>query len=153
MEKLRDSYESKLDRAREKVRKAEQKVENQEDQYESVRTSTWARVGSLVAGLLGRKRTRSEIRSAASAASRARKEKSDIRRAESDLDQVEREYRELEKDLEREIESIRKEFDERVEELTEITVAPRKSDIEFEVYALLWAPYRVSPSGQQSAAF
>ncbi|MEZ6021319.1 MAG: DUF87 domain-containing protein [Planctomycetota bacterium] len=153
VEKLRDSYTTKLDRAREKVRKAEQKVETQEDQYSEVRTSTWARVGSVVASLLGRKRSRSDITAAAKAATRARREKADVRRAEDDLDQVEREYRELEKDLERELEDLRREFENRREELEELRIAPRKTDIQFDAFTLIWVPYHQSAEGKSTPAW
>jgi hypothetical protein len=138
--KTQDRFESKLSRARERVRKAEQKVEVQEDQYDSVRTSTWARVGGLVMSLFTKKRTRSEVAAAARSASRARKEKSDIHRAENDLDQCAAELAALERELEQELEVIRRDCENRNEEWDEVTIAPRKSDIHFETFALVWRP-------------
>lgn len=140
LEKLRGQYDSKLGRAREKVRKAEQKVAVQEDQYDSVRTSMWSRVGGILVSMLGRKRTRRQVASAARNVSRARKEKSDIHRAEADLDQFIADLAELERELKNSLEAIRNEFAGRDEELDDINISPRKSDIHFKVFSLVWVP-------------
>ncbi|MCA9003189.1 MAG: hypothetical protein KDB61_14795, partial [Planctomycetes bacterium] len=138
--KTEDRYAPKLDRARERVRKAEQKVSEQEDQYDAVRTGTLARVGGLLFSLFQKKRSRSEMAAAARAASRAKKEKSDIHRAESDLDQRMAELADLEKELERDLETIRREFEDRESDVEETPITPRKSDIHFSTFALLWTP-------------
>ncbi len=138
LEKLSERYESKLDRAREKVRKAEQKVATQEDQYDAVRTSMWARAGGLLVSLFGRKRTRGQVASAARNVSRARKEKSDIHRAEADLDQCVSDLADLEGELKDDLQAIRDEFAHRDESLDDIHISPRKSDIHFDTYALVW---------------
>ncbi len=140
LKKLTDRYDSKLDRVREKVRKAEQKVAVQEDQYDSVRTSMWSRVGGILVSLLGRKRTRRQVASAARNVSRARKEKSDIHRAEADLDQSMADLADLEREFKDGLEAIRDEFAGRDEELDDINISPRKSDIHFEVFSLVWVP-------------
>ncbi|MCP5021498.1 MAG: DUF87 domain-containing protein [bacterium] len=140
LEKLTDRYDSKLDRVREKVRKAEQKVAVQEDQYDSVRTSMWSRVGGILVSLLGRKRTRRQVASAARNVSRARKEKSDIHRAEADLDQSMAELADLEREFKDGLEAIRDGFAGHNEELDDINISPRKSDIHFEVFSLVWVP-------------
>ncbi|MEZ5973623.1 MAG: hypothetical protein R3E96_01915 [Planctomycetota bacterium] len=101
-------------------------------------------MGSVVASLLGRKRSRSDITAAAKAATRARREKADVRRAEDDLDQVEREYRELEKDLGAGSRTCAREFENRREELEELRIAPRKTDIQFDAFTLIWVPYHQS---------
>ncbi len=140
LEKLTDRYDSKLDRVREKVRKAEQKVAVQEDQYDSVRTSMWSRVGGILVSLLGRKRTRRQVASAARNVSRARKEKSDIHRAEADLDQSMADLADLEREFKDGLDAIRDEFAGRNEELDDVNISPRKSDIHFEVFSLVWVP-------------
>jgi hypothetical protein len=140
IEKQRDRFESKLDRAHEKIRKAEQRVEIQEDQYEAIRTGVLARILELILSLFGKKKTRRQVGAAARSATRARKEKSDVRRAEGDLDQYTSDLVDLEKELENEIESIRREFEDRDEKLMDMPIAPRKSDIHFEVFVLAWQP-------------
>ncbi len=141
MEKLTDRYEPKLDRAREKIRKAEQKVEVQEDQYDAVRTGLFSRILEFVLRLVsGKKRTRSQVSAAARNAARARKEKSDIHRAEGDLDQYTSDLADLEKELESGLEEIRREFEDEELELADVPIAPRKSDIHFETFALAWTP-------------
>ena len=140
LEKLRDRYEPKLDRAREKIRKADQKVEVQEDQYAAIRTNLFSQLVTFMLSFIGPKRTRRQAAATARSASRARKEKSDVHRAEEDLDQYSADFDDLEKERESELEAIRREFEDRDFELTDVSIAPRKSDIHFETFALAWSP-------------
>ncbi len=145
--KLRQKHEKRFDTLRGKIKRAEEKVEIQTEQYEQSRTSLLTTLGTtLVGALMGRRSTRNASSSVRSF-SRSSKEKSDIRRAEDKL-----------KELESEIESLNQEFEEDVNQLsnklaienleyTEHQLAPRKSDISIVDYAIHWLPFRVNSQG------
>lgn len=147
VDKLRKKHEKRFATLEGRIRRAEDKVEIQTEQYEQSRTSLLTTLGTTLVGvLMGRRSTRNASSSVRSY-SRSSKEKSDIRRAESEL-----------KELESEIEALNQEFKEDVNRLsnklsvenleyTEHQLAPRKSDISIEKYAIHWLPFRADSDG------
>jgi hypothetical protein len=147
VDKLRQKHGKRFATLEGKIKRAEDKVEIQTEQYEQSRTSLLTTLGTTLVGvLMGRRSTRNASSSVRSY-SRSSKEKSDIRRAEDKL-----------KDLEDEIEALNQEFEEDVNclsnklavenlEYTEHPLAPRKSDISIEKYEIHWLPFRVDSQG------
>ncbi|MBN2034089.1 MAG: ATP-binding protein, partial [Deltaproteobacteria bacterium] len=86
------------------------------------------------AGTVGRATT------AARSASRAYYEKQDIQRAEEKALSARQRIAELEMSLEKEADELIRRFDPMAEELQEIIVRPKKTDIDVRWWGLLWVP-------------
>ena len=150
LEKLRQRYAPKLARLEERVRKAEQKVEKEEEQYRATRKSSWLRMGgTLVGSLFGRKlsTTVRELGTTMRSRDKASKERSDIERAADDhearvaeLAGMEAELQDAVAELEAPVRPDRLEIEERL-------VRPRKSDIQVGQALLVWRPWRVDGRG------
>ena len=157
VEKLRRRYASKLARIQDQIARAEQRVEVEEAQYRQKRMQTVISVGATVVGaLFGRKmrsvgtvgRAATAMRGAGSAA----KEKGDIARAGERVEALQQRLVSLEADLQDDRAALRGPVDTEALAVTEVRVAPRKSDLAVEELAIMWVPWRVTASGGREPA-
>ncbi len=79
-----------------------------------------------------------------------RKETMDVTRAQERSAVIEAQLSELEVRMQEDIEKIEVSFDPQFEELEEISVKPKSTDITLEVFGLAWVPYRKNAAGQLS---
>ena len=106
---------------------------------------------TLMGALLGRKtvsvtnarRAQSSMRSFG----RSSKEKSDISRAQDSLEDLHIKYEDLEKEFNEAIEKLEEKLGVDNLEFEELTLAPRKSDLSVEEFAVVWLPWEVDDSG------
>ncbi|MCA9170861.1 MAG: ATP-binding protein, partial [Planctomycetales bacterium] len=148
IERLRKKYASKVQTLQDRVLRAEQTVEREEQQASSSRTQTVISFGATVLGaLLGRKAVSStNIGRAATAArgmGRMSKEQDDVRRAEEKLSAVREQLDALETEIESEADKIRLRLDPLNEPLDTIQLKPRKTDVDVRMVALAWLPVAV----------
>lgn len=144
VEKLRVKYASRLQTLVDRERRAEQKVEVEADQAAGAKLDTAITFGAAVLNWLGGRRSRGgtlgRATTAARGATRANRQSADVRRAEENLASVQAQRRELEEQVQREIESLAFRFDPLAAELTEIELKPRKTDVQLLQVALAWVP-------------
>ena len=153
VEKLRKKYASKFRTAKDRVRRAEDKVEVQEDQYKQSKTSSWIAMGqTLMGAVMGRRLTRSAGTSIRSYG-RAGKEKADIARAEENLEESVERFEELERQFNEDIEELEEKLEVDNLEFEELSLAPRKSDIMIEDFCVCWVPWKVDSSGIAEPAY
>jgi vacuolar-type H+-ATPase subunit I/STV1 len=73
---------------------------------------------------------------------RAFKEGQDVDRVEEDLETLQAERQELERELETELQAAAERLNVDEEALETVAVKPRRADIEVRLVALAWVPYR-----------
>jgi hypothetical protein len=145
IEELRGKYERKITTAAERIRKAEQKVDREQEQAESVKMSNYVNIGTTVlSALLGRKAiSRSSIGRASTTVrgmSRTSQEKQDVERALEDLSARQEALDDLEKELEQEIEDLKERLDPEMGRLETFELKPRRTDVDVHFVALAWVP-------------
>jgi hypothetical protein len=138
--KLRKRYGSKTNTLEERYRKAMQAVEREKDQQKRQKLDVAVSFGTALLGaVMGRRRTRS-WGSAVRRASNMGKEAGDVQRAEETVRAVAAQLQELQIEFQNEVDNLEL-FDAQLEELDEITVKPKSTDITVHVTGLLWRPY------------
>lgn len=143
VESLRKKYATKIHSAEERVRKAGLAVEREKEQASQAKIQTALSFGSTLLGALsGRKLISSSNISRAGTAfrgvSRSMEQGSDVERSKSTLETYEADLKDLELELEKEIEAL--ENSRENIELEEISVRPKKTDIDVRVIGILWIP-------------
>jgi hypothetical protein len=78
------------------------------------------------------------------------KEKMDVARAQERAEGLRQQLSELEIRLQEDIDGIELSFDPVAEELEEISVKPKSTDITLEIFGLAWIPFRKDGSGRLS---
>jgi hypothetical protein len=157
VEKLRRQYAPKLTRLQERIRKAEARVGRERSEYDQHKLQTAVSLGSTVLGaLLGRKAvsmsTIGRATTTARGVGRAAKQKGDIERARRDLEALQEQLHELERQFQEDATRLQ-DLDEGSFEIVEKQIRPRKSDITVRRVALAWLPYWVDATGVSTPAF
>ncbi|MBU7032929.1 MAG: ATP-binding protein [Theionarchaea archaeon] len=141
VDKLTRKYEKKLDSLERKLEKAELSLDKKKTKASTRKTEIAVSVGESVVGMfLGRRSTRA----ASTALSKYRQSKSaqmDVKEAEEKVEALQEEVAALEKELTEETEKIKIRWDESLQELQEISIRPRKSDIVVRMVAVAWLPH------------
>ena len=147
VEELRGKNASRFARLDERLRKAEQKVAREEEQADSAKMQSIISAGATVlSAVLGRKTlTRSTIGRATTTArgwSRSQSQGQDVDRAEDDRDAILHEIEALNAELENAVDELEIRLDPKNVELATETLKPRRTDIDVQMVALAWVPYR-----------
>jgi hypothetical protein len=156
--KLRAKYASKIASIEKRIKTAEQRVEREKGQASRAAMDSVVSIGSTLLGALFGRKTFSvtNVGRAASAArgvGRAAEQRSDIGRANETLDDLKAELEALNTELAGEVDRIASQFDPKSIELEELSVTPRKSDIQVAPIAVTWCPWIIDPSGFASPAW
>ena len=147
--KIRKRYATKATTLENRLMRAEQKIESERQQSTQRTFDTAVSFGTAILGaVLGRKRlsssTASKMGTAMKRASAARKKSGDVARARQTAAKVRVDIEALNEALEDEIDALESSYDAQSEELKEIAIKAKASDIHVAVFGLLWMPYHAS---------
>ncbi len=156
--KLRKRYASKATTLENRLMRAEQAIEREQQQSTKKKLDTAVSFGTAILGaVLGRKRlsstTASKMGTAIRSASGASKEAADVERAKQTAEKVRKDLEALNLELEREVDALEDAYDAQDESLDEIEVKAKVSDIHVPLVGLIWMPYRDSGDGRFEAAW
>ncbi len=156
--KIRKRYASKVTTLENRLMRAEQAVAVQEQQSTKKKLDTIISFGTAILGaVLGRKRLSSSsatrMGSAIKTASSAKKEAADVARAKETASKVTKDIAALSLDLEKEVAELDTSFDAQSEELSEVVVRAKSTDIHVAITALVWLPYTTGEDGRLKPAW
>ncbi len=156
--KIRKRYASKVTTLENRLMRAEQAVAVQKQQSTKKKLDTAISFGTAILGaLLGRKRLTSSsatrVGSAIKTASSAQKEAADVARAKQTASKVKKDIAALNQALETEVAELDTAFDAQSEELSEVVVRAKSTDIHVAITALVWLPYTTGEDGRLKPAW
>jgi len=155
---LRKRYAGKATTLDNRLLRAEQAIEREQQQSTKKKLDTAVSFGTAILGaVLGRKRlsstTASKMGTAIRSASGASKEAADVARAKQTAAKVRAELDALNAALEKEVDALEDAFDAQAETLTEIDVKAKLADVHVPLVGLAWMPYREAGDGRLTAAW
>lgn len=154
MEKLRKRYQPKLDRLMDRIAKAEMKVERETEQYANKRNSALISAGTGILGaLFGRRRSTSRAGTVMRGMSSAAKERSDIQRAEREVQMLQQNYAELEQEFQTTMEREAENMSVDSLEIETVAIRPKKTGMQVEPVVLVWLPHWVDADGFAEPAY
>ena len=156
--KIRKRYATKTTTLENRLLRAQQAVERETQQASKKKLDTAVSFGTAILGaVLGRKRLSStsagRIGSAIKTASGARKEAADIKRAQQTAQKVRTDIEALSRELKREVAALDTSFDAQTEELDEIVVRAKSTNIHVPLIGLAWMPYQADEKGRLRPAW
>ena len=156
--KLRKRYGSKVATLENRLMRAEQTVAVQKEQSTKKKLDTAISFGTAILGaVLGRKRitatSASKVGTAIKTAGSARKEAADVERAKQTAAKVRADIEALNEKLESEVAELDTAFDAQTEELDEVIVRAKSTDIHVAVTGLVWLPYTSGEDGRLKPAW
>jgi hypothetical protein len=152
IEKLRRKYSSKFTTLNDRLRRAEQAIAREEEQAKSKTVTTVISFGTAILGaFLGRKAisatSASRMGTAMKSAGQMQKEKMDVTRARETAEAIREQLNQLELQLQGDIQKLEETYDPASEELKEIKVNPKTTDMSLRLFGLAWMPYRKEVGG------
>ncbi len=156
--KIRKRYGGKATTLENRLLRAEQAISREKQQSSKKKLDTAVSFGAAILGaVLGRKKfsssTATRIGSAIKTAGGARKEAADVARAKQTAEKVRTDLAALNKALAEEVADLDTNFDAQAEELEEIVVRAKSTDIYVAITGLVWLPYATSEKGRQTPAW
>ena len=141
VDKLSQQYERKIEQLQDRLRREERELGEDEAEYSARKREELVSAGESVLGMfLGRRSSR-----AASTASRKRRmttqAKADIEESQAAIAELKEDIAKLQEDLAEEAEAITRRWADALEEMQEVRVTPRRTDIDVELFALAWVPH------------
>jgi hypothetical protein len=158
IETLRGKYATRLSSLQERIRRAEQAVQREQQQATQAKMDTAISVGGAILGaIFGRGKvgvgTLSKVGTAARGAGRASQQASDVARAVESVDALRTQFADLEAQLQAEVDTLGAAYDAQQESLETVVVKARSSDVHVQLVALLWVPYTKDAAGLVTAAW
>ena len=152
VEKLRKKYDTQFTTLKDRLMRAEQAIDREDEQAKASKMQTAISFGTAILGaFLGRKAVSAtsaqRVGTAMRSASRVQKEKMDVARAQERAEAVRLQLSELEGRLQADIDAIAFSMDAGAEELEKISVKPKSTDITLEIFGLAWMPFRKNAGG------
>jgi hypothetical protein len=156
--KLRKRYASKVTTLENRLMRAEQAIDVQKQQSTKKKLDTAISFGTAILGaVLGRKRisssTATKMGTAIKTAGSASKEAADVERAKQTAEKVKADIAALNKQLKQDVADLDTSFDAQAEELDEIVVRAKSTDIHVAVSGLAWLPYTADEKGRLRPAW
>ena len=156
--KIRKRYASKVTTLENRLLRAQQSIAREKQQSTKKKLDTAISFGTAILGaVLGRKKlsgaTATKIGSAIKTAGGASKEAADVDRAMQTADKVKEEIAALNLALEKEIADLDTAFDAQSEELDEVVVRAKSTDIHVLLTGLVWLPYASDEKGRLRPAW
>lgn len=156
--KLRKRYASKTTTLENRLLRAEQAIQREQQQSSKKKIDTAISFGTAILGaVLGRKKisasTANKMGTAIRTAGSARKEAGDVERAKQTARKVRSDIAALDKQLQAEIRALDTSYDAQAEELTETPIRPKTTDIHVSLIGLGWFPYLDSGEGRLRPAW
>ncbi len=147
LEKLQSKYASRIQTLTERIRKAEQTVEKEQEQARQQKMQTAISFGTTVlSAFLGKKAvsagTLGRATTAARGVSRSTKEAKDVERAKENVSVYQAQLDDLAAQLEKEADQLAEAHDPLKQELDKFIIQPFKKDIQAPDLVLVWLPFR-----------
>ena len=141
VDKTSGQYEKRLVQLKERLRRAEATLERQQAEVEARKRETVVAVGESVVGLfLGRRSTRMAS-TALSKQRQASLAKMKVTEAGDTVEALQQEMKQLEEELQAQASTVRSRWEEALQKAEQVPVAPRRTDIEVDLFGLAWAPH------------
>jgi hypothetical protein len=157
-DKLRKKYAPKLKTLEDRIRRAQQAVDREEEQAKQHKLQTAISFGAtLLSAFLGRKAVSGTSMGKATTAvrglSRSMKESQDVERASENVEALTQQLAALETEFKQEAEGLASRWNPQEEALESVTVRPKKSDITLRLVGLSWAPFWMNPQEDLTSAW
>ncbi|HSG45812.1 MAG TPA: hypothetical protein VLA72_21945, partial [Anaerolineales bacterium] len=145
--KVSDKYERKLRTL--KDRKSREERELREDE-EELSHRKWEEAGTHLENIFGGGRKRRRVSSSLSKRRLTEKAKADVEESIDAIEEFESQIEELEERREEDIQEINDRWGHIVNDISEVTVTPKKTDVFVNLFGVAWVPYYVVSSGSET---
>lgn len=155
VEALRQKYATKMATLQDRIRRAQDVVEREADQAKQQQFQTAISIGATLLGAFTGRKSSSIGRAttAVRGASRSMAAQGDISRAKDNVQALQQQLADLQAQFNEESAALSSKIDPTTETLNTVVIKPKKTDINVQLVALVWAPYWRDASGTNAPAY
>jgi hypothetical protein len=148
--KLKAKYERELDRLEDKLEREEREMDKDKIEHDARKQEELLSGVESIIGLFTKRRSSTRLSTASRRRRMTRQARADIKESEEVIEDLEVDIDELEEEAKREAEEIAAKWGALIDEVEEIEVRPRRSDVQVDVFALAWLPRWEVMLGEQA---
>jgi hypothetical protein len=149
VEKLRDQYEAKLGRLKDQLAREERELEQDRAEHSARKQEEMLSGVESVFGLLTGRRASTRISSASRKRRMTSQAKADVEESLEAIEDIKEDMAELENEAREEVEGLTEKWAALLDEIEEEEVRPRRTDVQIDLFALVWLPHwEVTVAGQ-----
>jgi hypothetical protein len=141
VDKITERYESKLDKLWDRLQRAEAKLERKEADADARKREAMVSIGESVLSMFGGRRSSRSVSTYLSKRRMASMKEMEVEELGESVEMLEEDIAQLEEELELEVQEIQARWEKALEELEEVPIRPRRTDVQVELFALAWTPY------------
>lgn len=142
LDEINAYYEEKLAKLDERLRRLEATISRKESDARARGQEAWVSIGESIFGALGgRRRSYRSLSTYMSKRRLASQKKIEVEEAEDTLATLDEQIAALEDEGKQELEAARKRWEEALEQVEEVPIKARRTDVRVELFALAWAPH------------
>lgn len=139
-DKVKAKYESRLRALEERIRREERELEEDRAEYEGRKREELLSAGESVFGFLTGRRSSRAISTASRKRRLTQQAKADVEESLATLETLKKELDELNKELEQALAEVNNQWAEKLDDIREVQVTPKRTDVAIEVFGLAWVP-------------
>jgi hypothetical protein len=147
--KLKDKYERELQRIEVKLDREKQELREDKIEHDARKQEELLSGVESVFGLFTGRRSSSRLSSASRKRRMTRQARADMEESERTIEALEDEIDELEKEAREEVDKLKQVWAERIDDVEEVEVRPRRTDVQLGLFGLAWRPYWQVMAGDQ----
>jgi hypothetical protein len=140
IEKVKGSYEEKIAKVEDRIRREEQELQDDQLDYDSRKQEELLSAGESLLGLLAGRKSSRALSSASRRRRMTRQAKADVDESIEALAALEKEIEALQDEMKDALDEATRRWAEMLDDVREIKVTPRRMDVGVEVFGLAWAP-------------
>lgn len=147
--KLQAQYQTQIDRLKERLRREERELEEDRREYDARKQEELLSGAETVLSVLTGRRVTRGLSGASRKHRLSQQAKADLKESEEAIRDLQDQIREIENQLKQQLEELNARWGERIDQVEEIQVRPRRADIQINLFALAWLPrWEVTAGGQ-----
>jgi Helicase HerA, central domain len=148
-QKLKAKYKRELDLLEGKLRREQRELEGDKIEYDARKQEELLTGVESVVGLFTGRRMSRRLSTASTKRRLSQQAKADVEESEETIAELEKQIEDLEKEARREVEELSDKWVGLIDQVEEIQVRPRRTDVQVTLFALAWMPYwEVTVGGQ-----
>ena len=140
LKKARARVEKEMERVQKKLRREQRELDQDQDELEARKREELLSLGESALNLLTRRRSSSIISRAGRKRRMSRQAQADVEESEATIEELEEQLGDLKAQWEEQAAEIADLWAEKLEEIEEFKVKPRRADVTVEFCGLAWAP-------------
>ncbi|MGC9333517.1 MAG: helicase HerA domain-containing protein [Anaerolineae bacterium] len=147
--KLEAKYDRERKRIEDKLEREKQELRQDKIKHDSLKQEELLGGVESVVGLLTGRRSSSRLTTASRKRRMTRQAREDVEESERTIEALEDELEELEREEQQELEELKDKWAELIDDVENVEVRPRRTDVQLGLFALAWRPYWQVMAGDQ----